>query len=87
MGQDILWEIPEQTGMGRSIVPLSRYKEIFLSRCPFVTRQRQEQQYWDKLICSGTSRDRITFPKNQKNGKGHSKTRKDVLKQEIIGKK
>ena len=40
-----------QTRMGRPIVPLSRNKEMFLSRCPFVLGQGQEEK----------SRDKITF--------------------------
>ena len=61
---------------GRPIVPLSRDKNISLSRCPFVPGQGQEQKSRDKLLCPGTSRDKITFPKE------HKKQEKDVLKQE-----
>ena len=59
------------------------------SRFPFVPGQRdflvpvslcpgkgQEQKSRDKLLCPGTSRDKITFPKE------HKKQEKDVLKQE-----
>ena len=57
-------------------VPLSRDKNISLSRCPFVPGQEQEQKSRDKLLCPGTSRDKITFPKKDK------KQEKEVLKQE-----
>ena len=39
---------------GPPVVPLSRDKEIFLSQCPFVPRQGQEQKSQDKLLCPGT---------------------------------
>ena len=42
-------EVPGQTGMGCPIVPLSRDKEIFLSQCPFVPGQGQEQKSQDKM--------------------------------------
>ena len=67
---------PGQTGKGRPVVPLSRDKQIFLSRCPFVPGQGQEQMSRDKHLCPGTSRDKITFPKE------HKKQEKDVPKQE-----
>ena len=66
-------DVPGQTGTGRPVVPLSRDKEIFLSRCPFVPGQGQEQMSRDKPLCPGTSWDKITL---QKTGKGHSKTEK-----------
>ena len=71
-GRDVLG----QTGTGRPVVPLSRDKKIFLSRCPFVPGQGQEQMSRDKHLCPGTSRDKITFPKE------HKKQEKDVPKQE-----
>ena len=46
-----------------SIVPLSRDKKIFLSRCPFVPGQGQEQMSRDKTLCPGTSRG-TKWPKN-----------------------
>jgi hypothetical protein len=55
---------------------LSQDKEIFLSRCPFVPGQGQEQKSRDKTLCPGTSRDKITYPKE------HKKQEKDVPKQE-----
>ena len=68
---------------GRPAVPLSRDKENFLSRCPFVPGQRQEQMSRDKLLCPGTSRDKITFPKvTKKQEKDVLKQEKDVLKQD-----
>jgi hypothetical protein len=63
-------------GKGRSVVPLSRDKEIFMSRCPFVPGQGQEQMSGDKLLCPGISWDKITFPKE------HKKQEQVVLKQE-----
>ena len=54
-------DVPGQTGTGRPVVPLSRDKKKFLSRCPFVPGQGQEQMSRDKLLCPGTSRDKITF--------------------------
>ena len=66
-------DVPGQTGTGRPVVPLSRDKKIFLSRCPFVPGQGQEQMSRDKLFCPGTSRDKIT-PK--KPGKRRSETEK-----------
>jgi hypothetical protein len=47
-----------------------------LSQCPFVPRQGQQQKSRDKLLCPGTSRDKITFTKE------HKKQEKDVPKQE-----
>ena len=50
-------------GTGRPIVPLSRDKKIFLSQCPFVPGEGQEQMSWDKLLCPGTSQDKMNrFP-------------------------
>ena len=62
-------DVPGQTGTGHPVVPLSRDKKKFLSRCPFAPGQGQEQM----------SRDKIT-PK--KPGKRRAKTEKGVLKQE-----
>ena len=75
-GREVPRDGPGQTGTGRPIVPLSQDKEIFLSRCPFVPGQGQEQMSRDKFLCPGTSRDKITFPNE------HKKQEKDVLKQE-----
>ena len=50
-------------------VPLSLCpgtKNFFLSQCPFVPGQRQEQKSRDKLLCPGMSQDKIACPKNQK---------------------
>jgi hypothetical protein len=74
-------------------VPLSLDKKKFLSRCPFVPGQGKEQMSRGKLLCPGTSRDKITPQKPGKScsktekqrsetKKGHSKLRKEVLKQE-----
>ena len=60
-------------------VPLSLCpgtKKFCLSRCPFVPGQGQEQMSQDKLLCPGTSQDKITFSKETK------KQDKDVLRQE-----
>ena len=92
-GQDVPRDVPGQTGTGRPVVPLSRDKKKFLSRCPFVPGQGQEQMSRDKLFCPGTSRDKITPQKPgkrrsktekgcSKTGKWRSKTEKEVLKQE-----
>jgi hypothetical protein len=62
-------------GRGQSVVPWSWDKNIFLSCCPFVPGQGQEQKSWDKLLYPGTSRDKITFPKETK------KQEKDLLRQ------
>ena len=43
-----------QTGTGRPVVPLSRDKKKFLSQCPVVPGQGQEQLSRDKLLCPGT---------------------------------
>jgi hypothetical protein len=53
-----------------------------LSGCPFVPGQGKEQKSRDKLLCPGTSRDKITFrcKRNQKTGKARSKTGKGRLK-------
>ena len=72
MGRDV----PGQTGTGRPVVPLSRDKKKFLSRCPFVPGQGQEQMSRDKHLCPRMSRNKITFPKE------HKKQEKDVPKQE-----
>ena len=69
---------------------MSRDKEIFLSRCPFVPGQGQEQKSQDKGLCPETSRDKITFPEEHKKQeqdvpkqeKDIPKQEKDVLKQE-----
>ena len=61
-------DVPGQNGTRRPVVPLSR--------CPFVPGQGQEQMSRDKFLCPGTSRDKITFPKE------HKKQEKDVPKQE-----
>ena len=53
--------ISKQTGMGRSVAPLSQDKDIFLSRCPFVPGRGQEQTSRDKLLCPGTSQDKMNF--------------------------
>ena len=73
-------DVPGQTGTGRPVVPLSRDKKKFLSRCPFVPGQGQEQMSRDKLLCPVPSRDNITFPKEQKTGNGRSKTGKRCSK-------
>ena len=73
-------DVSGQTGTGRPVVPLSRDKKKFLSRCPFVPGQGQKQMCRDKLFCPGTSRDKITPKKpgkrRSKTEKGHSKTGK-----------
>ena len=51
-------DVPGQTGTGCPVVPLSRDKKIFLSRCPVVPGQGQEQMSRDKLLCPGPSRDK-----------------------------
>ena len=51
-------DVPGQTGTGRPVVPLSRDKKKFLSRCPIVPGQGQEQMSRDKLLCPGPSRDK-----------------------------
>ena len=92
-GRDIPRDVPGQTGTGRTVVPLSRDKNISLSRCPFVPGQGQEQKSRDKLLCPGMSRDKITFPKETpkqekdvlKQKRTFYKTEKDVLKQENDG--
>ena len=53
-GRDVLG----QTGTGRPVVPLSRDKKKFLSRCPVVPGQGQEQMSRDKFFCPGSSRDK-----------------------------
>jgi hypothetical protein len=68
-GRDVPRDVPGQTGTGRPVVPLSRDKEIFLSRCPFVPGQGQKQMSRDKPLCPGTSRDKITLLKKPKNRK------------------
>ena len=65
-GRDVPRDVPGQTGT----------KTFPLSRCPFVLGQGKEQMSRDKLLCPGTSQDKITFPKE------HKKQKKDVLKQE-----
>ena len=52
------------------------FPRVGTSRCPFVPGQGQEQMSQDKHLCPGTSRDKITSPKE------HKKQEKDVLKQE-----
>ena len=51
-------DVPGQTGTGRPVVPLSRDKKKFLSRCPVVPGQGQEQMSRDKFLCPGPSRDK-----------------------------
>ena len=41
------------------VVPLSRGKSFFLSWCPFVPGQGQEQMSRDKTLCPGTSWDKM----------------------------
>ena len=60
-----------QTGMERPVVPLSRDKEILLSRCPFVPGQNHFPKRTQK-----TGRGR------SKTRKRRSETGKDILKQE-----
>ena len=48
-GRDVPRDVQGQTGTGRPVVPLSRDKKIFLSRCPFVPGQGQEQMSQDVL--------------------------------------
>ena len=57
-GRDVPRDVPGQTGTGRPIVPLSRDKNSFLSRCPVVPGQGQERMSWDKLLCPGQSQDK-----------------------------
>ena len=52
--------------MGRPVVPLSRDKKISCPGVPLVLGQGQEQMSQDKHLCSRTSRDKITFPKEHK---------------------
>ena len=54
------WDIPGQSGTGT---------KKSLSRCPFVAGQEQQKKSRDKLLCPGTSRDKITFyyPKKKSN--------------------
>jgi hypothetical protein len=76
-------DVPGQSGTGRPVVPLSGNKNISLSHRPSVPGQGQEQKSRDKLLCTGTSRDKITFPKKtKKQEKDVLKKEKDVLKQE-----
>ena len=49
-------DVPGQTGTGRPVIPLSRDKRKFLSRCPFVPGEGQEQMSRDKLLCPGMTR-------------------------------
>jgi hypothetical protein len=51
---------------------VSQNKEIFLSRCPFVPGQWQEQKF----------RDKSPSNKNKKQEKDILKQKKDILKQE-----
>ena len=54
-------DVPGQTGTGRPVVPLSRVpgqKKKFLSWCPVVPGQGQEQMSRDKLLCPSPSRDK-----------------------------
>ena len=67
-------DVPGQTGTGRPVVPLSRDKKKFLSRCPFVPGQGQEQMSRDKLLCPVPGQNNL--PKRTK------KQEKDVPKQE-----
>ena len=53
-GRDVPRDVPGQTGTGCPVVPLSRDKKNFLSRCPFVPGQGQEQMSRDKTLCPGT---------------------------------
>ena len=74
----VLIEFVDRVSTGQD-VPLSLCpgtKKKFLSRCPFVPGQGQEQMSRDKHLCPGTSRDKITFPKE------HKKQEKDIPKQE-----
>ena len=59
----------------------SRDKNYSLSRCPFVPGEGQEQKSWDKLLCPGTSRDKIILQKKNKK-QDVLKQEKDILKQE-----
>ena len=73
------WQISEglqiRVSTGRD-VPLSLCPGTKKISCPFVPGQGQEQMSRDKHLCPGTSRDKITFPKE------HKKQEKDVPKQE-----
>ena len=66
------WDVLGQPGKGRPFVPGQNDFLVTLSLC----LQGQEQKSRDKLLCPGTSRDKITFPKKPQ------KQEKDVLKQE-----
>ena len=64
-------DVHGQSRTERPIVPGQKY----------FPGQGQEQKSWDKLLCPGTSRDKITFPpKKQRTRKGHSKTGKGRCK-------
>ena len=60
-GWNVPLDKPGQTRTGRPVVPLSRDKKVSLSRCPFVPGQGQEQMSRDKLLCPGTSRDKMNL--------------------------
>ena len=77
-GRDVPRDVPGQTGTGRPVVPLSWDKKKFLSRCPGVPGQGQEQMSRDKPLCHRTYRDK----KSKKQKKDVSKQEKDVFKQE-----
>ena len=49
----------EGTSVPLSLCPGT--KKFCLSRCPFVPGQGQEQMSRDKLLCPGTSRDKMNF--------------------------
>ena len=57
-GRDVPRDVLRQTGKGRPVVPLSRDKKKFLSRCPVVPGQGQKQMSRDKFLCPGPSRDK-----------------------------
>ena len=83
-------EVPGQTGTGLPVVLLSRDKKNFLSRCPFVPGQGQEQMSRDKITPQKPGKRRSKTEKGRsktgkwrsETGKGRSKTGKEVLKQE-----
>ena len=59
---------PRTNRDGKSRCPfVPGQKTIFLSRCPFVLGQGQEQKSRDKLLCPGTSRDKMNFKISKKN--------------------
>ena len=92
-GWDVPWDALGQFGTERPVVHLSQDKNISLSHCPLSRGKERSKNLRTNSSVLGLPGQIHFHKRNQKTGKGRfktgklsSKTGKDVLKQEIIGK-